>query len=304
MPLDIRKVSLYTYGKIVSKAEIMYGPAYNAFDPNIPPSPIRLKASQQTTSIASALKTTGKSILLFSAENGISVFAANNQKESSTATVIHTMPIVRSATQLSAETRPGITWLYGVSVQGELFYTTCSAGHEDTLDAWSTPITLISQLQTFAFFIDKKADNNTIFALAGEKNVFQLTQDPVTHDWASRAIILPGTDLNDVIKFDAFNTRITVQSDDKKPLANQEISITATSPIGVYVNNFHRVLNPSVPFIAKTDASGVPKICQPTQDFVAICYQVTVGSDSGQAISIDPAAKAKDKLASIKSRSD
>ena len=171
-----------------------------------------------------------------------------------------TREVQQSATQLSAETRAGITALYGVSVQGELFYTTCPAGGEATPDAWSTPITLISQLQTFAFFINKKAGNNTVFALAGEKNVFQLTQDPVTGDWASRAIILPGTDLNDVVKFYAFNTRITVQSDDKKPLANQEISITASSPIGVYVNNFYRVLNPSVPFTVKTDASGILKI--------------------------------------------
>ena len=125
---------MYTCGKIVSKAEIMYGPAYNAFDPNIPSSPIRLKASQQTISIASALNPTGRSVLFFSAENGISVSAANNQKESSTATVIHPMPIVRSATQLCAETRAGIIALYGVSVQGELFYTICPAGRGATPD--------------------------------------------------------------------------------------------------------------------------------------------------------------------------
>ncbi|QDS68840.1 hypothetical protein FKW77_007134 [Venturia effusa] len=295
---------MYTYGKIMSKAEIIYGPAFNVFNPSVPPNPIRLKASESTTSIASALNAQGRSVLFFSAEHGISVFAANNQKESSVASTILTLPITRSATQLSAETRAGITALYGVSIQGELFYTTCPAGHETSPEAWTTPMTLVSHVQSFAFFINAKAGNNTLFVLAEEKDVIQLTQDPLTKEWASRAVILPGTDINDVVRFDAFNTRITAQTNDGKPAVGQEVLVSAVSPIGVYVNGFYRVLDATAPFKATTDASGVVKICQPTQDSVAICYRVSLTSESSQWLDIDPAGKSKAKLAAIQSRGD
>lgn len=296
---------IYTLGKIEHKAELSFAPAYNPFNPAIPPSPARFQVPNETTSIASALNQDGRSTLFLSSFQGISAFAPGNQKEQAIAQLLLSAPVVRQATQLQAETFGGLTAIYGVSIQGDLFYSTCPAGKELLPEMWSYPITLVSNVQRFSFFLNKTAGNNTVFAHANDRDMFQLTQDPITQDWASRAILLPATSLEDLTAFDSFNTRIYVVDGESGSAASKvDVLLMATSPIGVYVNNMYRVVNPTIPIRATTDVSGVIAVNQPTQDTVAICYTAVLASDSSNRLDIDPAHKAKQILGSINSQRD
>ncbi|KPM44099.1 hypothetical protein AK830_g2448 [Neonectria ditissima] len=233
---------IYTFGQINGRLELIFAPAFDFWDPNNPPAPARLVLPDNATSIATAINAAGNSHLFVSGQQGIFYFAPDKQKDGSSGTRVITTTLVAQATQLTAESSGGTTALYGKSPQGDLFYTTCKAGSEATPEAWSLPVPLASQIENYAFFLNKQAGNNSVFAHVTGQHVAQISQDPVTRDWASRSILLPATDVNDVIEISTFTTRLTLRDDSGACLAKTDVFLTATSPVGVYFNNAYRIL--------------------------------------------------------------
>jgi hypothetical protein len=107
-----------------------------------------------------------------------------------------------------------------------------------------------------------------------------------------------------VITLDSFSTRVVVEGNGNADASNVPVFLTATSPIGVYLNNVYRVLNPTIPIRAMTDADGTISIVQPTQDSVAVCYKAVLVGDTTASTDIDPATKVKNRLASLKTKGD
>jgi len=301
---DAEAGGLYTFGKIESRVQLLYTPAYNVFDPNVAPNPSRLSLPSGSTAIASAFNSSGFSSLFVSAEGGLYLYSPDQQDDGSAPISILSSPLVSRASQLTATTMGKTTAIYGVNTQGDLFYTMCAAGSETSLAAWSVPVPLVAGVDRYAVFVNKDTNNSTIFAHVADRDVTQLTQDPVTKDWASRAILLPSTDVNDVITLDSFSTRVVVEGNGNAAASNVPVFLTSTSPIGVYLNNVYRVLNPTIPIRAMTDADGIISIVQPTQDSVAVCYRAVLVGDTTASTDIDPATKVKNRLASLKTKGD
>lgn len=295
---------IYTFGDINGRLELIYAPAYDYWNEDNPPSPVRFGLPEQATSMTTCPNSNGNSHLFVSGKQGIFHWAPDQQKDGSTGTRIITTTLVAEAKHLSSETLGNVTALYGISPQGDLFYTTCKVGSEGSAHAWSLPIPLISGVEEYSFFLNKKTEKTTAFAHTTGQHVTQLTQDPVTHDWSSRSILLPSTDVDDVVDLSAFTTRVTVQNDAGGPGAGVDVLFSATSPVAVYINDSYRILRPSLNIKATADSAGTITIVQPTQDMSAVCYKASLASNPSNSLDIDPASKVKSRIASISSGKD
>lgn len=122
--------------------------------------------------------------------------------------------------------------------------------------------------------------------------------------WASRNILLPSTDITDIVTLQAFTTRIICQDSQGVPPANSCVILKSTSPVGVYVNDLYHTLSPETGFTAVTDLSGTLTIVQPTQDMNAICYTAALVGQQGAPTNIDPSVTVKGRLAAFQSGSD
>ena len=96
------------------------------------------------------------------------------------------------------------TEVWGVSRQGALFYTRCATGAEAQAAAWSRPLPILQNVQRIAPFLNNADDGAVLFAHVGEQDLVQLTKDPVTGAWQQRSILLPPTDLEDMVEYQSF----------------------------------------------------------------------------------------------------
>lgn len=301
---------IYTFGAIGNTQELIYSPQYNRFRPAFPPPVSRLVLPPATTSIASCLNSAGFSNLFVAAPDGIHLFAPQNQLDQAKSllivptTIVASQNILGGVTSLTASTVGSRTVIWGINAARNLFQVYCKAGSESNPSSWSSPVTLCTGVEGFAFYLNLNAANNVLFAHLSGQKLLQFTQDPVTTSWSSRAISLPPTSPDDVIEFNSFTTQITVQDDNGVPSRDSVVSLTSTSPVSVYVNNMYQILTPTVPINERTNDLGAITIIQEVQSLCAVGYQVQIAGDSSSPVNIDPLSKAMQKLSCIKSGDD
>ena len=294
---------IYTFGKINNTQQLMYATAYNEFDLGIPPRPARLTLPGGSTSIAAALNSTGKSNLFVSSNEGVYLFPPDGQSDEATGKLIVPSTITANAVDLEARTCGGTTGVFGVNTAGQLFYTHCRAGSEATSQAWSPPVPLVGGIHHYAFFINGKAGNHVLFAHSKGQDVIQLTQDPVTSEWVQRNILLPAADISHIVSFNSFITKYHYSPDPGAPNSDAQVSITATSPIGVYINEEYHVLKSGSPLPVKLDTSGLLTIVQPSETSSAVPYNIS-NQASGESTFHDPAAEVRFKFRDLKTMRD
>jgi hypothetical protein len=301
---------IYTFGSVDDTQELIYTPQINFFDPDIAPSPARLTLPAGATSIASSLNGQGETALFVAARGGIYVFTPNNQSDQARPILVvpsssfgskHILAGVSSFATFSTSNR---TVIVGVNSQGVLFHVSCTQGQEDKPASWSTPMPLSSGVEKFAFYLNNKASNNVIFAHTSGQNMLQLVQDPITNTWTTHNILLPATNVNDVVEFNSFTTHIQVTDDNTIPLPNSSASFTSQIPLTVYINDVYYVLTPDVPITATCGVSGAFTVIQQTQSFNAVPFQVTLSGKPPIVVQVDPMSRAIQRLNAIQSGDD
>lgn len=294
---------IYTFGKIESKQQLIYAPAYNEYDTGIPTRPARLVLPAGSTGVASAMNNSGKSNLFLSCNEGIYVFPPNGQGDEATGNLIVPSTIAANAVDLEALSCGGTTGVFGVNPAGQLFYTHCPAGSELKPESWSPAVALIGDINRFAFFINAKSGNHDLFAHSKGQDIIQLTQNPITTEWVQRRILLPGTDVNHVVSFNSFITKYQYSKSPGNLDRETNVSVTATSPVGVYINDAYYVLKPDLAASVKPDTSGTLTIVQPSETSSAVPYTISVkGTD--ESTFHDPAAKTRLKFQDLKTVKD
>ncbi|KAL8632460.1 hypothetical protein Q9189_001835 [Teloschistes chrysophthalmus] len=213
----------------------------------------------------------------------IDLAASNDQDDDSAGVAIVSSPAVASAFELSAMTSGGFTFVWGLNPQSALFYTRCHAGSESDTSAWSAPIPLVSNVESYSFYSNKSAGNSVLFAHVSGQQMAQLTQDRVTGDWIKRQILLPTTDVSHM------------QQD-------VDVVLSATSPVSVFVNDVYYVLSKAVSVTVKSDVTGAITIIQQSDSLAVVFYQATIAKAANSTVSINPAAKALAKLYTIKDK--
>ena len=296
---------IYTFGTINSEPELIFTPQYNYFKPNVAPSPVRLNLPTGASAVASARNTAGDSNLFVAATGGLYVFTPTNQKDKlSNAVLVVAGGLVAGASALAAASTATVTAVWGVDPQGALFYVTCPAGREADPTAWSHAVPLVPAAEGFAFYLNLGAGNNVLFAHVDGQNLIQLTQDPVTTEWQQRNILLPPTNTDDVVEYNSFTTHIQVFDDNNVAASNTVLSVTATSPVSVYLNDVYHLLSPTVPANIAADATGVLTAVQETQSLTAVCFRVALAADPSVSANINPMDNALTTLGKVKAGPD
>ena len=295
---------IYTFGTIGGRQELIFTPQYNFFRPAAPPSPARLTLPAGASAIASALDATGASCLFVAAAGGLSVFTPGNQHDQSAPVQVIPGGAFAGAAVLAAATDGGRTAVWGLNPQGQLCYAACAAGSEADPAAWSHPVPLVPAAEQFAFFLNLDAGSNVLFAHVDGTELVRLSQDPVTTGWSQRSILLPPTAPDDMVEQDTFTTHIQVTDDNRVPAPNATLSLTAASPVSVYLNDVYHQLSPSVPVQVNTDTTGTLTVVQETGTISGVCFRVTLPDAPAVVADINPMSKAQATLAAVKSGDD
>jgi hypothetical protein len=301
---------IYTFGAIEDTKELIYAPQYDFWDPHVAPRPARLSLPEGATVVSSCLNADGVTNLFVAASKGLYVFSPDNQHDQATpvlaipAVVIGKSNVLAGVTSLASMTISGRTAVWGTNAQGDLFYTTCTAGKETDSSSWSLPFPICSGVERFTFYINSSAANNVVFAHVSGQKLLQLTQDPQTGRWMTRSILLPSTSNDHVFEINCFTTHLQVLDDDSIPMADCEVNITSTSQVTVYINDVYHVLNPTLPVSVSSDMTGAITIIQETLSLSAVQYQVATSGAPITSIRVDPLSKALQTLSNIHSGDD
>jgi hypothetical protein len=294
---------IYTFGTIAGTPELIYAPLYNPFSPDRPAPSSRLTMPDQASAIAVA-PDSGGTTNLFVAGNGVlTLFTPSNQKDLAVGTPVVANSLIAGVQELYASATAATTTVWAINQQGELFYVTCAAGSEANPAAWSRPVPILPNVERIAPFLNLQTNKGVIFGHISDQTLVQLTQDPVTTAWQQRNILLPGTDVNDVVKFQSFTTHITVTDDNNIPAANTALTITSTSPVTVYLNDVYHALSPNFPISTRTDATGVLTIVQETHGLGAICYKITLTA-TGVTAAVNPMTNLLDRVGKVQNGDD
>lgn len=277
---------IYTFGDILGTEELFFTPLFNPFDPSQAPSPSFLTVPAGATAIASATGLTGTSNLFVAGAGVLYVFAPGNQNTNDTAAAIVTSDLIAGVTNLLASTGSANTTVWGLNQAGDLFYVQCPAGSEASATAWSTPVPILSGVEQIAFFLDAQAGNSVLFAQTSGEELIELYQDPITTQWLQHDILLPSTDIKDVIAYNTFTTQITITDDYNTPAGNTAAAVSSTSPVTVYINDVYQVLSPTVPLQVTADPTGVLTIVQATETLATICFHLALST--GESADINP----------------
>jgi hypothetical protein len=163
---------------------------------------------------------------------------------------------------------------------------------------------LLPAAEQFAFFLNLSAGSNVLFASTSGTELIRLSQDPVTAGWSQRSILLPATAPGDVVEQDTYTTHVQVTDDNQVPVPNAALSVTATSPVSVYLNDMYYQLSPAVGVQVSADATGVLTVVQETATVVGACFQMTVTGPQAVTAAVNPMSKAQAILAGVKSGDD
>ncbi|CAI4215984.1 unnamed protein product [Parascedosporium putredinis] len=301
---------IYTFGNVGASSQLIYQPQYTTRTSLVPPRPTRLMMPSDPTAIASALSSTGSTNLFLAASGGLYLFTP--EKQTDAAEPVLAVPasfggrnVLGRVLSLHASTVGKTTAVWALNTQGQLIYMTCAAGKEATPSEWSAPLPIGSQVESFAFYINRAVgESNVVFCNGAAGTLQQLTQDPTTLSWQSSSILLPPTEVEDVSTFDSFTTQITVQKNGV-PASNLAVLLISDTAVSFQANDLYTVLEPNKPVPINTDASGILTVIQEATSLAsATCFRVRIPESQMPDILVDPLAPVMKKLAQIQSGGD
>jgi len=301
---------IYTFGTISTERQLIYVPQYTSRDSLVPPRPSRLELPRESSSISSAMNKAGNTNLFLAAAEGIFLYTPENQKDMAepvlvVPAVFAGQNVIGRVLSLQASTVGSSTAVWALNTQGSLIYMTCPSGKENTPSAWSDPLPICTKVESFAFYLNKsQSEANVVFCHQASGTIQQLTQDPVTLGWQQRSIMLPPSEIQDVISYDAFTTQVTI-TQDGVPASNLQVHLISDTATAFQVNDMYTVLEPGIPTPMNTDLGGLVTIIQEAASLSdAACFRVRIPGPPVLEVSVDPLAPVMEKLSKIKTGSD
>ncbi|MDX2471571.1 MAG: hypothetical protein QNL04_13450 [SAR324 cluster bacterium] len=294
---------IYTLGKINAENELIYSPLYNVFNVKLPAAPSRLKVPQSASAMASAPTHQDKTGLFVAGDKALFYFAYNAQEDGDSGLRVLQNELFLNVTDLYAHATDTEVTVWGLNQQGQIFYTKCVIGQEATAGAWSTPVPILTGVQQIATFVNTTTNSNVIFAHIDGSNMIQLIQDHETSIWHQRNIVLPSTDINDVLEFNSYSTHVQINGDDNIPIGNLSVEVTSTSKVSIYLDNKFTILTPDMPVKVSTDATGSFTLLQETQTMGVVPYKMKLEGDD-TTINVNPMLKLINIMEQVKTGDD
>lgn len=282
----------YTSGKVTSFSQIIYLPVYNAFDPEVPPSPSRLElpGGRVADTIAACRNADDTTDLFAVAAGALYRFSSTNQGDGATAQRMLEHPLFVGVRRLFAEIQGGQVVIWGLNGSNEVFYVSSPVAELDGGGRWSAPVPILSQAAQVSPYLNRKTGANTFFAHTGTGRLTKMVKSPQRGFWRPQLITLPPpSDDTPARKFKSYTTRLQVTNDADQPVKDAELSLRADDVTTVFINHLYYVLGPS-PIKVKTDALGSVTIVEPVSALRGTRLAVRI--DGGSELRINPMEKA------------
>ena len=249
------------------------------------------------TSTMTALPTNHGNLLFVAAKEEVVMFDEDNLPSQ-----IISNPIISGVQQLYSLDFGGQIYLWGLNQKGEVFYSKCNKDISKFESSWSYPLPLLSGVTQISTFVNDRTGASTVFARTEHGQFIKLTQDTITTHWHSQSVILPSADTSKVTEYNSYTSHVQLTATSGLPLVDEPVSITATSPCSLYVNDVYHALSPGKPMPVQTDALGSVTLVHETRALGSVCYQLEM--KNGQKATINPMSKILDTISSVKSGSD
>lgn len=116
----------------------------------------------------------------------------------------------------------------------------------------------------------------------------------MTSKWTQQHILLPPTDVNDMVEYNSWTTNIKISDDNAAGIANTPVSLTSINPVTVYVNDVYHIITSTPVNATSSDINGNVTVTQPADSLGTVCFQVTV--TGAPPTVVDPAKNIVQKL--------
>lgn len=298
---------VYVLGKIGNTPQLMYAPTYNYADPAMIQNPtiINLPAGTDASHMAIGLSAPAANAPysdLFFATNGRLHFLANaNQIDAETSKPTPVSVYQHSLFQdiqsmhVSNWNNNIVIWGQSLVTDGsgtsQLFIMEGVAGQETNTDAWSCPVPLLFNVENSASYVNNNysADSaidsvngnaygscSVLFAHQADGSLVQLFQDPITTAWQQRSLLTVPNDYTVMYETTTYTSHINITDDNNVPRGSIPVSIWASSPCSVFVNNVYTALDNANALQTTADELGIINITQPVDTIGGISYYISV----------------------------
>jgi hypothetical protein len=265
---------VYVLGTVANKAQLMYAPAFNFFNPEMQQHPtiFNLPSGTNAGYMAMGLSAPGETAPytdLFFASNGSLYFLANadqvdTETTNATPQLIYTHSLFTNIQYMHVSNWNDniVIWGQSLSPDGsgtsQLFIMEGVAGQETNANAWSCPIILLIDVVNSSAYVNNNysldssinSENgnaygscNVLFAqqvINGVSSLTQLFQDPVTSAWQERSLLTAPTPENimtEIYDTTTYSTHIEITDDSNITQPSLPVSIWSSSPCSVYITD-------------------------------------------------------------------
>jgi hypothetical protein len=293
---------LYTAGQVDGSAQFIFTPLYNAFNPQTPPSPVRLNlpGGLVPDAIASCRNADNSTDLYVAAAGALYYFASTNQKDQATGVQILANPLLNGVRKLYACTDSKSIAVWGLDGSDQIFYTDCTPGQQAS-GPWSLPLPIMTGVDLVSPYVNRANSANCFFASNGT-DLFRLVQSPDTTIWAQQQITLPPLTVQTPARqFASYTTRLQVADASGQPVAGAPLQLSVVSRAAFLINNLYYVLD-TLPVSVNTDNFGSITIIECANGLNATRLKVADGA--GTSIEINPMEKPMNKVFQLNSASN
>ena len=337
-PNDNNTGGVYVMGSVNNVTQLIYTPSYNFYHPEEETASTVFAIPAGTDSKYSAVALSSPASKapytdLFFASNGTLYFiacedqiATETKKPLPAAVYTHNLFKNIQSIHVRNWNNNIVLWGESLSTDGsgtsQLFIMECLAGQETNADAWSCPIPLLFNVENSATYVNNTystdttidADNGNIygscsvlFAHLASGALVQLFQDPITTAWQERSLLVAPNSYTEMYETISYTTHINITDDNNLPQANLPVSLWASSPCSVYVNNTYCTLDNVNPLNTTTDGTGVVNIMQAVDTIGGVSYYLSAKDPvTGEEFdeSINPITGTISKMSGIQQGSD
>ena len=287
----------YTFGNLGTTQQIIYTPLYNVFDPDLPPTSVRIHIPSKID-----LMTTQKTVddytnLFMCGEGKLYISKYDNQKDGSEAIKIAESEEFFDVKTLHAYRieAKNMVILWGHNKKGNVFYSYCAEEYIDDPSHWSKIFIHLEDVIYFCAYQNELTGVGSLIACKDDGFVTLGTQSPKSSCWKYQKVSLPST--KETKKFNSYATKITVSDENGKLLSNKDIWLESTDYSSVYINNKYYSLNKK-PIKVTTDINGIIKIVHPTSSLSSFEFYIyeNENDDTSKKTKITPWNHVTDRL--------
>lgn len=289
---------LYTCGQVDGKAQFIFQPLYNVFNPKLPAPSARLNLPGQLIPecLSSCRKSDLSTDLYVTSGDGLYYFASSNQNDGSTGVLILQNALLTGISKMFTVQVDNIVMLWGLNGNDQIFYLTCPVGQETDASSWSIPLPILSNVDMFSPYINVADYGNTFFAVAGN-TLQKLVKSVETSLWSSQSIALPTLDMNDTQQYNSYTTTIQLTDENDQAVVNTPISIKANTRTGVYINHLYYVIDPTG-ITVDTDQFGNVTVIEWVDGLTGTQLNIS-GSSDGKISALNPMDGSMQKIAAL-----